>query len=84
MEGNLLLGIIAGSLTTISFLPQVIKTYSTRQTKDISLLMYLLFSFGLILWTIYGFRVSSVPVIAANAITLLLAFFIIGMKIRHG
>ncbi|MBU0630890.1 MAG: SemiSWEET transporter [Candidatus Margulisbacteria bacterium] len=84
MEGNLVLGIIAGALTTISFLPQVIKTYSTRHTKDISLLMYLLFSCGLILWTVYGFRVGSFPVIAANSFTLILAFFIILMKIRHG
>ena len=78
------LGIVAGTLTTVSFLPQVIKTFSTKHTKDISLLMYLLFSVGLILWTIYGVQVGSLPVILANSVTLVLSFAIIYMKLKHG
>ncbi|MFA6170402.1 MAG: SemiSWEET transporter [Candidatus Margulisiibacteriota bacterium] len=78
------LGIAAGTLTTAAFLPQVIKTISTRHTKDISLLMYVLFSVGLILWTIYGLQLGSWPVIIANSVTLVLAFTIIYLKLKHG
>lgn len=84
VDGLFWLGIAAGTLTTVSFLPQVIKTFSTKHTKDISLLMYVLFSVGLVLWTIYGLQLGSWPVIIANSVTLVLSFTIIYLKLKHG
>ena len=75
-----LLGLIAGTLTTLAFLPQVIKIWSSRSAQDISLGMFLLFSLGVALWLVYGIRLGDVPIIAANAVTLLLSLAILGMK----
>jgi MtN3 and saliva related transmembrane protein len=81
MEINELIGLAAGTLTTVSFVPQVLQTWKSRSAKDISLGMFLLFSLGVTLWLIYGFGISSTPVILANAITLVLALSILLMKI---
>jgi len=81
MEINELIGMVAGTLTTVSFVPQVMKTWKSRSAKDISLGMFLLFSLGVALWLIYGIGISSMPVILANAITLVLALGIILMKV---
>jgi MtN3 and saliva related transmembrane protein len=78
-----LLGVVAGILTTISFLPQVIKAWKTKQTKDISLGMYSIFVTGVALWLIYGFAINDLPVILANAVTLVLAGFVLIMKIKY-
>jgi MtN3 and saliva related transmembrane protein len=78
------IGLGAAFCTTIAFLPQVIKTWTTRSTKDISLGMFLIFTIGILLWLIYGLLVRDVPLIAANAVTLLLASIILGFKIRYG
>jgi MtN3 and saliva related transmembrane protein len=77
------LGVVAGILTTISFLPQVIKAWKTKQTKDISLGMYSIFVSGVALWLIYGFAINDLPVILANAVTLVLAGFVLIMKIKY-
>ncbi len=77
-----LLGFSAAVLTTTAFVPQVVKVVKTKSTKDISLLMYLLFTAGVALWLIYGFAISSLPVIVANAITLLLSIVIIVYKLK--
>lgn len=74
----------AAVLTTISFLPQVIKVQKTKHTGDLSLVMYAVFSFGIFLWIIYGFLMHAVPVILANSVTLLLALYILFLKIRYG
>lgn len=84
MDANTLLGIVAGSLTTLAFIPQVIRTWRTRSTHDISLAMFLLFSTGLVLWLVYGALIGSWPIIIANTVTLVLALIIIVFKIRHG
>lgn len=76
-----LLGLVAGTLTTISFIPQVIKVVSTKSTKDISLLMFVIFSTGVLFWTIYGFLINDLPVIIANIITFILAMIILIYKI---
>jgi MtN3 and saliva related transmembrane protein len=77
-----IIGIFAGTLTTVSFLPQVIKTWKLKSAKDISMGMFILFSCGLSLWIMYGIYTKSIPIIVANSITLLLAFFIIAMKLK--
>ena len=79
-----LLGLIAGTLTTLAFLPQVIKTWKSRSAQDISLGMFLLFSAGVALWLFSGIRLGAVPIIAANAVTLILSLAILGMKFWFG
>jgi MtN3 and saliva related transmembrane protein len=71
-------------LTTISFLPQVIKAHKTRETKDLSLVMYLLFSIGLVLWTAYGIMLRESPIIAANSVTLIMCLYIVYLKVKYG
>jgi len=78
-----LLGIAAGTLTTIAFVPQVIKTWRTRSGEDISTGMFLLFSSGVLLWLLYGVALKAAPIIIANSITLVLALTIIGLKLRY-
>jgi MtN3 and saliva related transmembrane protein len=77
-----LLGYLAASLTTISFVPQVLHTWRTRRATGVSLGMVSLFSLGVALWLCYGLLVGAWPVIAANAVTLLLALSLLGMKLR--
>ena len=74
----------AASLTTISFVPQVLHIWRTRQTHAISLRMYVLFSGGVGLWLIYGVLTASWPIIAANLITLILSALVLVLKLRHG
>lgn len=82
MQSITLIGMLAGTLTTLAFLPQVIKTWRTRSAKDISVSMLLLFSTGLLLWLIYGIGIAALPIILANSVTLLLTFAILLMKWR--
>ena len=77
------LGLLAGALTTISFLPQVIKTWTSRSAKDISLGMFLTFCSGVVLWIIYGIAVRDLPVIATNLATLILASTILWLKLKY-
>lgn len=77
------IGIAAGTITTISFMPQVIKAWKSKSVKDISLGMYSLFSIGIILWIVYGFMVRSIPIIAANSATLALSGVIVFLKLKH-
>ncbi|HYQ48456.1 MAG TPA: SemiSWEET transporter [Thermodesulfovibrionales bacterium] len=84
MDTATLLGMAAGTLTTVSFLPQVIKAWRTRSTKDISTSMFFLFCTGIFLWILYGFLISSLPVIITNIVTFFLAFVILVLKLRNG
>lgn len=77
-------GFVAAVLTTASFVPQVIKIVRERQTRGISLLMYVLFTFGVGLWLAYGVLIGSAPVAIANAIALVLAGTVLVMKLRLG
>lgn len=75
-------GFIAAFCTTISFLPQVIRTIKTRNTYGISLGMYSMFVTGVVMWLIYGLQIGDMPMIVANSITLGLGSIILFMKIR--
>jgi MtN3 and saliva related transmembrane protein len=77
-----ILGLVAGSLTTAAFLPQVIKTWKSKSAKDLSLGMFSLFCLGVALWLIYGIIVRDIPVIAANLVTLMLAATLLVFKLR--
>jgi MtN3 and saliva related transmembrane protein len=76
-----IIGLLAGICTTLAFLPQVIKTWRSRSTKDISLGMFLLLVLGLVLWLAYGLLLNDLPIILANGCTLLLAGCILVFKI---
>jgi MtN3 and saliva related transmembrane protein len=78
-----IIGLIAACCTTISFIPQAVQTIRTRDTRDISLGMYALFTAGTALWLIYGIFIHSVPVTLANAVTLVFAGIILIYKIKY-
>lgn len=78
------IGYLAAGLTTISFLPQVIKVWRTRSTRDVSLTMFLVLCCGVGLWLAYGLMLGDMPMILANALTLALASTVLFFKIRHG
>lgn len=84
MDGVTTLGLIAGTLTTIAFIPQIVKAWQSKSTGDLSWGMVTTFSTGVLLWLIYGIWIDSLPVILANAITLLLQVGIISLKIKYG
>lgn len=77
-----IVGLLAGACTTLSFLPQVLKVWSTKSAKDISLGMYVLFCIGIVLWIIYGVLIGAPSIIIVNCITFLLASLILIMKFR--
>ena len=78
-----LIGLLAAACTTFSFLPQAIKTIRTKDTQSISLSMYALFTFGTLLWLLYGVFTNNLPIYLANGITLLFALIILVYKIRY-
>jgi MtN3 and saliva related transmembrane protein len=77
------LGYIAGILTTIAFVPQVMQIYKTKSAEDVSLAMFLLFTAGVVMWLIYGIQSNAFPVIVANSITLLLSCVILFFKFKY-
>jgi MtN3 and saliva related transmembrane protein len=80
---NDLIGYVAACLTTLSFLPQALHTFRTRDVSGISLGMYALFNSGVALWLVYGLLIGAWPVVVANAVTLCLALAILVMKLRY-
>jgi MtN3 and saliva related transmembrane protein len=79
-----LIGFAAAFCTTAAFIPQAWLTWKTRATQGVSLGMYSVFVTGVTLWLIYGTLLGAWPLIIANSITLILAGFILGMKLRFG
>lgn len=77
------LGILAGTMTTIVFIPQVLRIVRTRSAVDISWGMLLVFATGTMLWIIWGISQHAIPVIAANAVTLVLTFVALALKWRY-
>ncbi len=77
------LGITAGILTTIAYLPQLIKTWQSKSAGDISWTMLIVLCIGIILWLAYGFAIHDLPILLANMVTLLLAGVILALKIRY-
>ena len=77
-------GYFAAILTTAAFLPQLIKTLKTKKADDVSLLTLIMFLCGVVSWIIYGYAISSFPILMANIITLMLNFFILISKIYYG
>jgi len=83
MDGVTILGIVAGVLTSSAFFPQLLKAWKSKSTGDVSLLMYIIACTGILLWLIYGLIINSLPLILANAFTLVIAAAILALKIRY-
>jgi MtN3 and saliva related transmembrane protein len=84
MEFSFYLGMVAAVITTSAFLPQVIKAHKSKRTGDLSLLMCVLFTTGVGLWTIYGAIIGSLPVLLTNIVIFALNLYILFLKIKHG
>jgi MtN3 and saliva related transmembrane protein len=78
-----IIGFVAATLTTLSFYPQAYKIIKTRDTASISLVMYSIINVGLILWLVYGLMIGDMPIILANAFTLLASLTILFLKIKR-
>ena len=78
-----LIGFSAALLTTIAFLPQLLKTWKTKSADDVSIVMLILFITGLICWIIYGLNIHSIPILIANIITFIFNFSILILKISY-
>lgn len=79
-----LIGYVAAFLTTVSFLPQVLRVVLTKQTRDISRNMYIMFFLGVVLWFVYGILKSDFPIILANVVTLFFVTIILYYKLNEG
>jgi len=77
------IGYAAAALTTVSFVPQVVKSWRTRSTDDLSSTMLVVFTAGITLWLMYGIAARSMPVIVANAVTLVLSATLVVLKLRR-
>jgi MtN3 and saliva related transmembrane protein len=82
MDNTTILGYVAGAMTTMSLVPQVIKMWKTKSARDVSLVMFLIFSVGISLWIAYGVSLHSMPIIIANTVSLLLGFIVLGLKFK--
>ena len=82
MSTTTMVGFFAGFLTTISFLPQVVKTWKTRSASDLSLGMFSVFSVGVLFWLVYGFLMQEPPMILWNSVTLIFVLAILVMKLK--
>lgn len=83
MKFTTTLGLVAGSLTTLAYLPQLIKTWKSKSADDISWSMLMILCLGIVLWLVYGIAVHDLPLIAANVVTLILASIILGLKVHY-
>jgi MtN3 and saliva related transmembrane protein len=84
MDTAALIGLGAGFLTTIAFVPQVLKIWRAKSARDLSLPTFALFTIGVGLWLVYGILKQEPPIILWNAVTLALAGAILAMKLRFG
>lgn len=83
MDSITLLGLLGGTLTTVSFFPQVFKTWKTKSTKDVSLVMFVLLTVGIMIWIVYGFLIGSLPIIVSNSVSFVLSLVILVLKLIH-
>jgi MtN3 and saliva related transmembrane protein len=82
MNTTTIVGFFAGFLTTVSFLPQVLKTWKSRSTSDLSMGMLSIFSLGVMCWLVYGFLLQESPMIFWNSVTLILVLVILILKLK--
>ena len=78
-----IIGFVAGILTTIALVPQVVKAWKTKLTRDVSLGWITILTIGVFLWGVYGILINSLPLIAANLVSFILALTILILKIKY-
>jgi MtN3 and saliva related transmembrane protein len=83
MMTTTILGILAGTFCTVSFVPQVLKIYKTKNVSDLSIITFSMFSLGVALWMAYGIVLNDYAIVIANGITLLLSLVILCMKFKY-
>ncbi|MDB9468274.1 SemiSWEET family sugar transporter [Dolichospermum circinale] len=83
MDFITILGLVAGVLTTVAFLPQMFQIWLTKSAKDVSFVMLIIFMSGLCLWLIYGIIIGALPIIIANGVTLFFNLIILWLKIKY-
>ena len=83
IDATEIIGLIAAVLTTAAFLPQVYKTWKTKDVSSLSFPMLVLFFIGIILWFIYGVLLQSLSMILANSVTIFSAFLLVYFKIKY-
>ena len=83
MDAIMIVGLIAAAFTTGAFVPQLIKVWRTKSTKDISAPMFALTSTGVLLWFIYGLFMNNFPIIAANSLAFVQAIVILAFKLKY-
>jgi MtN3 and saliva related transmembrane protein len=79
-----IIGLVAAFCTTVAFVPQVVRTWKNRSTADLSLGMYAFYAVGIFAWLVYGVLIRDLPLIASNAVTLVLSLTMLGFKLRYG
>ncbi len=79
-----LVGYVAAVLTTLAFVPQVVKTWRSKSAGDLSGVTLGAFAGGVFLWLVYGIALKAAPIVAANATTFILAMLLVALKLRHG
>ena len=82
MDSVTLIGFFAGFLTTVAFVPQVLKTWKSKSASDLSFGMFLIFSLGVLCWLIYGILLAEFPIVFWNTVTLILALALLIMKLK--
>ncbi|HEY9703773.1 MAG TPA: SemiSWEET transporter [Allocoleopsis sp.] len=83
MNLSTLIGLLACFLTTGAFLPQIIKTIKTKETKDISLSMYIIYNIGVLVWFVYGFMIHEVALLIGNTFSFIFGMTMLIMKIKY-
>ncbi|AKB59429.1 SemiSWEET family sugar transporter [Methanosarcina barkeri] len=78
-----MIGYIAGALTTVAFAPQLLRALTTKSTKDVSLMMLICSTSGMLLWMLHGILVNDSALIVTNSISFVLAFLLLGLKIKN-
>lgn len=78
-----IIGLVAAVLTTSAYVPQVYKTWKTKEADDLSMTMYVVMFVGIVLWLVYGIHLKSLPMILANIVTTILTFILIVFKLRY-
>ena len=84
MNEVIIVGLLAGLCTTLSFVPQIAKIYRTGRTRDLSLSTYVLLTVGLCLWVVYGIALNQIAIIVPNVLVLMMSLYIIVLKIKNG
>lgn len=79
-----MIGFVAAALTTAAFVPQAVRAWRTRQTRDLSLPTFGILSAGVALWLVYGLLIGDAPLIVSNTVTLCVAATLLVLKLRHG